>query len=493
MAVARRYPASVADEVTIQHDVVAPPAGEEPFDPHMSDADALLWNIEKDPTLRSTITALAMLDRAPEWDRLVEKIDRATRLIPMLRTRVVVPPLRVGPPRWTVDPHFDLDYHVRRIRVPAPGSFDDLLRVAEGIGMAGFDRARPLWEFVLVEGLEDGGAALIQKVHHSITDGVGGIKLAMHLLDLEREPGAPGLAPAAPAPEQLSLAGLIRDAVEHNARRWRGVVRRSALSATAGALAALQVPDRAARRGVAMARSIGRVLAPVRHPLSPVMRGRSLSFRYAALDVPLDDLKRAAKAVDGTLNDAFVTAVTGGLRLYHERHGHDVELLRMTMPINVRAKADSGGGNHFVPARFPVPIAVVDPTERMRQIGRLVRQWRNEPALALTDAMAGALNRLPTSVTTRLFGGLLKGVDFVTSNVPGVPFPVYLAGAEMRAQYAFGPPSGAAMSVVLVSHRGTCCVGVNLDAVAVPDRDRLLECLREGFEEALSTASEPGG
>ncbi|HLG01026.1 MAG TPA: wax ester/triacylglycerol synthase family O-acyltransferase [Acidimicrobiia bacterium] len=481
-------------------DPANPPS--EQFVVHMSDADALMWNIEKDPMLRSTITAIAVLDRAPDWDRLVGVIDRATRMIPQLRQRVVVPPLRVGPPRWTFDANFDLEYHLRRVRAPEPATLDTLLHIAEGIGMAGFDRARPLWEFVLVEGLGLGeptasggrskrrdGAALIQKVHHSITDGVGGIRLAMHLLDLEPDPPDREPAPDAPPAEEPSLLDLIAEAAAHNQRRARNAVARSTVGLTGAALSAFSAPDAAVARAIRSARSVARILAPVNEPLSPIMRGRSLSSRYAAVSVGLDELKAAAKAVDGTLNDAFVAAVGGGLRRYHEAHGAAIDDLRMTMPINIRVEDDPTAGNRFVPARFPVPVAIVDPVERMRQVGRLVREWRSEPALALTDTLAGILNRLPTSVTTRVFGGMLKGVDFVTSNVPGVPFPVYLAGSEVTAQYAFGPLSGAATNLVLVSHCGTCYVGVNVDASAIPDRDRFVACIQAGFDEVVAVGT----
>src|SRR5207248_11186032 len=158
------------------------------FDRRMSDADALMWAIEKDPLLRSTITAIAVLERAPDRERFTERMERASRLIPRLRQRVVASPLVPAPPRWVVDPNFDLRYHLRWVQAPAPGSLRTLLDLAEPIAMQGFDRARPLWEFTVVEGLADGKAALIQKLHHSITDGVGAIKIAMHMLDLEREP-----------------------------------------------------------------------------------------------------------------------------------------------------------------------------------------------------------------------------------------------------------------------------------------------------------------
>src|SRR2546421_4663501 len=197
------------------------------FDRRMSEADALMWAIEKDPLLRSTITAIAVLDRAPDRERFTERMERASLLIPRLRQRVVASPLVPSPPRWVVDPNFDLRYHLRWAKAPAPGTLRTLLDMASPIAMQGFDRARPLWEFTVVEGLADGQAALIQKLHHSITDGVGAIKIAMHMLDLEREPAEdPSPMPVAPEPEHPSPLALARDAMRHERRRQFGIVRR---------------------------------------------------------------------------------------------------------------------------------------------------------------------------------------------------------------------------------------------------------------------------
>ena len=117
----------------------------------------------------------------------------------------------------------------------------------------------------------------------------------------------------------------------------------------------------------------------------------------------------------------------------------------MTMPINIRNDATADlAGNQFAPARFPVPIDIDDPVERMQAIRELVAQQRGEPALGLAEPLAAVLNRLPTTVSTGVFGSMLRGVDFVTRNVPGAPIPVFLAGARMEAQFPFGPLSGAA-------------------------------------------------
>ena len=162
------------------------------FESRMSDSDALMWNIEKDPLLRSTITAVTLLDRAPDRERRRStRLDRGTRLVPRLRQRVGRQPVLARAAPLGVRP---------QLRPPLPRPLDrtpvararcaTVLDIAEPIAMQGFDRARPLWEFVIIEGLEGGRAAMIQKLHHAITDGVGGMQIAMLLLDLERDPAA---------------------------------------------------------------------------------------------------------------------------------------------------------------------------------------------------------------------------------------------------------------------------------------------------------------
>ncbi len=468
-------------------------APETRFTHHMSDADALMWNIEKDPILRSTILAVAILDRVPDWDVLRRRMDRTTRIIPRLRQRVLSPPLRVGPPRWTVEPTFDLDFHLRRMRLSGSGSERALLDVLQPIATASFDRARPLWEFTLIEGLDgpDGErAALAMKVHHSVTDGVGGMDLLAHMVDLARDTEEPTLddAPAAPAPEHVTPMDLLGESLAHSRRRIMGVVTRLPTTAVRTVAATVRDPVGHTKEVLRATRSIVRALQPATSPMSPVMRERGLGRRLECFDVPLDELRRAAKAAEGSLNDAFVAAVIGGTSRYHERHGTMPAALRMTLPINLRAGGDDSGGNRFAPARFPVPVSIGDPRERMQAVRQLVRHWRAEPALQMTSTMAGVLNRLPTSTTTALFGGMLKCCDFVTSNVPGAPVPVYSAGARVERLYAFGPPSGAAFNVTLISHGQTCCIGIVIDTAAVPDADVLVRDLHSGFDEILTLA-----
>lgn len=463
------------------------------FEPRMSDADALMWTVEKDPLLRSTITTIMVFDRAPDRERFERRMERLTRVVPRLRQRVMGHPLSIAPPRWSVDPNFDLRYHLRWQRAIGEGTMREVFDIAQPIAMQGFDRARPLWEFTMVEGLADDRAALIAKIHHSITDGVGGMKLQMELLDLEREPADPpelGELPPAPEPEVLTERQRWIDAMTYEAQRQADAARSTAGSALDTARRLRSDPVGVGVDALRTVSSLGRLLRPTTEPMSPLMRQRSLSVHFETLRLPLRDLKAASKVVSGKLNDAFVAGVTGGFRRYHQHHGHhDVGLLRMAMPISVRTDATaSKAGNQFVPTRFAVPIDLDDPIARMNAVRELVAKERAEPALALSDPIANLVNRLPATATTSLFGSMLRGVDFITSNVPGAPIPVYLCGAHLESQIALGPMSGAAANVVLVSYGDDVNIGVNTDPAAIPDPEVFLGFLSDSFDEVVKLA-----
>jgi WS/DGAT/MGAT family acyltransferase len=461
----------------------------------MSDSDALLWNNERDPMLRSTIASVLLLDRAPDEGRFRQALDRALERIPRLRQRVVLDPFAVAPPRWSLDPHFDLTYHVRRIGAPGKGSLRELLDLAAPIAMQAFDKDRPLWEFTLVEGLEQGRHALVMKLHHSVSDGVGLVRMTSSLVERSREPdpsrpgrarsvGEEALSSRERGPFEEGLEALRYRAGADIARgsRLAGAVRR-------GLVDAARDPVDALRGAASLASSIARTLRPVSEPLSPLMRARSLGVRLDAFATPLAELRRAAKAVGGTLNDAFVAAVAGGLRQYHARHACAVGELRMTMPINLReGEHGRDAGNQFAPARLAVPIGIADPAERMRAIRACVTAARSEPALPISEAIAGVLGRLPRALALPLMGSMLKAIDFVTSNVPGPPFPVYVAGAHVEQMFGFGPLSGAALNATLFSYDGELQFGINTDPAAVRDPELFVECLERGVAEVLSVS-----
>ena len=451
-------------------------------DPHLSEADAFTLSLERDPLLRSTIVAVAVFDRAPDWDRFAETIDRATRLEPNFRHRLVGGTNALMPSRWVADPAFDLSWHLRRVGVPSPGTLDEVLEFARVAGTTAFDPERPRWEFTLMEVMADGGAALVMKVHHALTDGIGGIQIAQHVVDLDRggTPRVPVPEPP-PGPADATLERLQDAAVFRSGRTATVVL--GTLSRTPGAVISLALhPLRTSTAFLGAIGSVFRFVRPITSTISPVMTDRELGWRYQPLSVPLRPMKRTGALISGTLNDAFLAGVAGGIARYHHRHGSDASSMRITMPVSTRSEDDAAGGNRITLVRFEIPSDADNPLERMLAIHRLTAQWRHEQAVEWTEGIAGALNLLPTAVAA----GMLKHVDVVASNVPGFDIPVYVAGARLERFLAFGPTIGAAANLTLMSYRDRCDIGLTTDVGAVEDPEVLLDCLRESFDELVS-------
>lgn len=459
------------------------------FADRLSESDAFMWDIERDPALRSTIVSVFTLDGQPDWERFTKTLDRTSREIPRLRQRVVADALGLAPPRWEIDPNFDIHFHVRHITAPGKGTVRNLLALAEPIGMHSFDRDRPLWEFYRVDGLEGGRSGLIMKIHHAISDGVGMVRMTAGLMETSPEVSKRERKPMPPVPEADTPTSWERvvDAAKHRFEVGRKRNRAVATGLGGSFTSFASNPQKALKSVSDTIGSIGRLLKPVSEPLSSVMTERSLSVRYDMVVVPLAELKQAAKKTGGTVNDAFVGAVAGGLRKYHEELGAPVDELRMTMPINMRSKeTTTEAGNQFAPVRFAVPVAIVDPAKRMRRIHQLVDEQRQEPALPLMDAISGALSALPGGASTQIAGSMMKAIDFTTSNVPGPSFPVYLSGARIEHMFGFGPLAGGAANVTCFSYDGNVAIGVNMDPAAVTDPALFVECLKKGVDEVLA-------
>lgn len=449
----------------------------------MRNTDAFTWAMESDPRLRSTVVTVIVLDQSPDWDEIRRRIDRLSRTLPMFRQRVVQSP-PPAPPRWEPAPDFDLDYHLRRVTVPAPTSLDAVLEMARLAQMADFDRARPLWEVTLVDGLADGKAVLLCKFHHGLTDGVGGVQIGMTLFDIDKRPTPVGSLPdEPPAPERSWLDGYV-DTVRYDAQLVGAALTGAVKSAPGLLYAGVRRPGATLSAATATAASVYRTIRPMNRTGSPIMKRRSLVRRLGVHQVPLPQLRDAAHRSDGALNDAFVAGVTGGLRLYHDKHGAQIGDLHLAMPVSLRTEADGMGGNRITLMRFDVPVGLADPSMRISEIHRRAGNVRRERSLPHTQAIAGVLNLMPRWY----IGSILRHVDFVASDVPGIPIPVCLAGASVCAQYAFGPTVGAAVNITLLTYVDTCNIGINVDTGAIPDYDVFHDCLVEGFDEVLALA-----
>jgi diacylglycerol O-acyltransferase / wax synthase len=469
------------------------------YDEWMSESDSVLWHIERDPLLRSTITSVWFLDSVPDRARMDAVVDRIVARIPRLRQRVVDEQPGVAPPRWADDPHVDIDYHYTWARLPGrrPGR-RQVLDHAQRMGARAFDKDRPLWELCVVEGLPGKRAAFIMKVHHAIADGLGMVQLLQHMVDLEADPGdeAPGRpdtptaerpvdhrlrieAPVWAIPGARSLAHRISSEARTGARIGRASLR------TATDL--LRDPRGTIEQLGRTTSSIARVVAPATTPLSPAMTERSLNTHFEAVSVPFSALKTAARSVDGTLNDAFVAITLDALERYHQAVGTPCSEIRMNMPISVRGGDRANNfDNQFVPARMVLPLSGADPAERICEVKELLRAARAEPALPHVNDISGVISRFGPAAAVSILGAMLKGVDITTSNVPGPPFPVFMAGSRVEEFYAFGPLAGAAINITLFSYDGAVYLGVNSDRAAVGDHALFTRCLRAAIDDTVA-------
>jgi diacylglycerol O-acyltransferase len=447
----------------------------------MQHTDAFLWAMESDPVLRSTIVTISLLDETPDWDVLVERFDGLSRRLPAFRQRIASSP-RPAPPRWEDCPDFDLGFHMRRVTVSQPGTVDAVLEMGRLAAMSDFDRSRPLWVITLIDGLADGGTALMTKVHHSLADGIGGVQIAMALFDATARRG--GALPAAPPPRTPSPLGGLRDTLRYDA----GLLAKAATASVTGlpgiVRSAVQRPVQTAGSAGAVASSIYRTVRPITKSGSSLMKDRTTVRRLGIHEVSRPRLRDAAHAGGGSLNDAFLAGVTGAMRRYHEKHSVAVGDFHVGMPISLRAEGDAMGGNRVTIMRFDVPVGLADPARRIEEIHRRASRQRDERSLPYMQLIAGALNLFPRWY----IGAALRRVDFVASDVPGIPIQVSLGGAPLRMAYGFGPTIGAAVNVTLLTYVDTCALGINVDVGAIPDFEVFHDCLVDGFDEVLALA-----
>ncbi|HEY1974075.1 MAG TPA: wax ester/triacylglycerol synthase domain-containing protein [Pseudonocardia sp.] len=457
----------------------------------MSAWEALMWRAEGDLRTRSSGVLLELLDTAPDWNRLRDAHERATHVIPRLRDRVVEPALPVTTPVWTEDTNFDLDYHLQRSRLPEPGSMRQLLDLAGHVASRPLDVNRPPWEAVLVEGLADGKAAYVLKLHHSLSDGLGFMQLLGLSHSRTAAPGGQPIASVPPAPPRsdqppptpLGLVGSqLREDLTGLPARAVGTA-----GAAIGLLGrALKDPIGSLTEAVDYGRSLVRVLSPPASERSPLLRaGGGFSYCLLTYEMTLNEVKAAGKAVGGSVNDVFLAGILGAFRRYHEFLGQPIEQMPISIPISLRDSNDPAGGNRWAGARLVAPVGEPDPRRRMLLIREQILAARQEPAIAFMEFLAPALNRLPSAALTEIAGGMTNVSDVQASNVPGLGFPVYLAGARVRRTFAMGPRPGVSAMITMVSYDGVCCLGVNLDPDSITDVPAFERCLHEGFTEVL--------
>ena len=447
----------------------------------LTSMQTLLWRSERHPVQSSTSTVVIDLDRAPDWKRFVAATEWGTGLVRRLRQHVVDPVVPTAAPTWADDPTFDLDYHLRREQV---ASREEMLARAAQLALHPFDRSRPLWEGVLFE-VEGAGAAYVLKIHHALADPLGTVQLLSMLQSgkrahTARKPvGDETAATTTPDPVELAVTGVRTDVA---------TLPEVALSAARTLGHAATRPQAVVSSTLRYGASVRRLLTRAARPSPELSPRTGRRWTFLTLDAPLEPLRTIARQGGGTLDDAAVALVLGGLRRYHARRGSDLR----EIPVGVRVSLDRADdlGNRFAGALISGPLAIEDPVDRVAAVRGEVLSLHTERALEVLDAAAPVMNRMPSFVGASALRAAAAPDAFVLT-LPGPPRKRYMAGAEVQGMYVLGPLPGAALTVVLTTCGDTACIGVNIDASAVADLPGLEECLAEGVEEMTAQAVGP--
>jgi len=475
----------------------------------LTGAEALMWSLKDEPSLRSSFMSVTILAGAVDAERFRSRLADAVADVGVLRRRVVDTPLDLAPPRWELDPDFTLDDHLRRITIPSPGTRRQLFDAAAALYAEPFDRGRPLWRFTIADGLEDGATALLAEMHHVLSDGIGAVRISASFLDLSPDGTTPAPVPssestvlsASPAdgPSASSSStdhtgwlpsggpvGWLRAAsdaigpiVATNAA--------AALTSAAAVASTVSATVRSPATGLAAMRAFGHQLGPTDPARSPLWADRSHAHRFDAVSLGLGSARTTAKTLGGTVNDVFVAVMADAAGRYHREAGVDIDELRVSIPISVRHDRQAGG-NAWVPARVLVPVGVMPAAERFALVAERLAAVKREPSLGLTDTLALAVRRLPRPLLIRLARQQVGTVDFACSNVRGAPFDLWVAGAHVEANYPMGPTAGVAFNATILSYRDSLDLGLNTDTGAVGEPDRLVRCIQEAATELFALA-----
>jgi WS/DGAT/MGAT family acyltransferase len=461
-----------------------------------------MWNIEKDPWLNPSGAMISILDRPLDIDLFKARIRTAVAEIPRLRERVVPGFGRLSPPTWATDPEFDFDYHVRHIALPTPGTERQLLDLTTRLYEDPFDRTRPLWMFICIDGLEGGRGAVFSKMHHTVTDGIGAIRLSERYIEAERD---------APAPESVDLDQVIADAVAeqradddnvdggspvdglrrslgHVARRQAGFARRAVGEVATWSGDPLLAREFAEEMIGTTKSTIGQLGSSDSEAPSgsELWSNRSRRRRLETISLPLDAVKTAGKALGGSINDVFVVGAAMGALDYHKKRGVKPEGLNASFVVSTRA--DSAiGGNSFTPTRLPIPGSYKSVKKFFVEVrDRMTDRREAVSGGGALSGLAGVANLLPTSVVTQMARAQASSIDFATSNLRGAWFPTYMSGAAVERNIVMGPVAGTPMNITTMSYNGQLDIGFFMDPSAIDDPDDLRECMLAAYVQLLA-------
>ena len=442
----------------------------------MSNADAAWLHMDR-PTNLMVVNALLWFDEPLDVDRAREVVrERLVERFPRFRQRVVEPRLGIGAPSWKDDPDFDLNLHLHRLALPAPGDDAALQELVADLMAAPLDRSKPLWHMYVIDGYGT-GTAVLTRMHHCIADGIALTRVLLSLTDEQpdaglaapdEEPRSRGRADALVAP--VRAGAHIAEAALHEGFELAAHPR-SELPGLLGRLAA---------DGQALAKLL--LTGP---DAKTVFKGELGVARRVSWTgrIELEEVKAIGRATGTTVNDVLLAAVSGALHRYMAAHGDEVDEIRAMVPFNLRPldqPLPRELGNRFGLVYLPLPVGVATPAERLAEVHRRMDGIKHSPEGVLSYAILGLMGSTPVPVEQRLIDVFTPKTTAVMTNVPGPRQPIYFAGSKVGGVLGWVPASGGiGMGVSIFSYDGGVTIGLSVDPRLVPDPGTIIASIGE--------------
>jgi WS/DGAT/MGAT family acyltransferase len=437
----------------------------------MSNADAAWLDMDRATNLM-VVNALLWFEE-PVDAGLVREILRSRLVEPFPRFRqlVIEPRLRIGAPSWADDPNFDLDRHVHRLAVPAPGDKRALEELVSDLIVSPLDRCKPLWDTYLVEGF-GGGTAMLSRIHHCIADGIALSRVLLSLTDTHPDAG---IAPSRDGGGERGLLGSIAAPVKTGAHFAQAGVHEGIeiLAHPTSELPALT------SRGTADAATLAKLLLTGSDAKTVLSAKPGVARRVTWSDrMPLHGIKAIGHATGTTVNDVLTAAMTGALRRYLLGRDSLVEEIRVTVPYNLRAPDEPLPrelGNRFGLVYLTLPVGMADPADRLAEVHRRMDAIKHSREGGLSYAILEAVGLTPHQIEQSLLDVFAKKTSAVLTNVPGPTEPVYFAGSKIAGVIPWVPAAGTiGMGINIFSYNGGVTVGLQVDAGLIPDPDTII-------------------
>jgi diacylglycerol O-acyltransferase / wax synthase len=449
--------------------------------------DAAWLHIDR-PTNLAMIAGVMVLDTPIERARLIDLIHNRLLIYDRFRQRVREPLLGLGMPRWEFDPHFDINYHVPSVQLPAPVSQVELQQLVGDLMSQPFDLRHPLWQFYTVENYQ-GGCAIVPRLHHCIADGLALVQVLLSMTDAQAD------ATVAPKAAPTDRAAASRSGL-HPLRPFTQLIDTASAAArlvTREAMLNISEPAR-----VTQAVGLGALTVNAASKLlltSPdqktIINGKcGVEKRVAwSAPIPLNDVVRVGRVLHGTVNDVLLTAAAGALRRYMEQRGQDVTgvNVRAMVPVSVRAGRDLDRlGNQFGLIILSLPVGVRDLRQRLQVLKRRMDDIKGTPEAWVAFGVLTVLGLTPHQIEKVFIDFFAAKTSAVMTNVPGPRKPIYLAGQRLRHMMFWVPRAGdIGLGLSIFSYAGDVYVGIATDAGLIPDPQTIVDEFQAEIVEML--------